>query len=75
MTRDEAIEYLKKIPEDEPVFVLRAQDRAAPVTVAGWAILAQYAGSPREKYRGATDQADAMVQWQKENPDKVKVPD
>lgn len=39
MTRDEAIEYLARIPDGEPVFVFRAQDTFAPGTVSTWAAL------------------------------------
>jgi hypothetical protein len=75
MTRDEAIEYLKKIPEDEPVFVLRAQDKTSTHVVFMWAACAELAGTPEEKVEGACFQALSMSQWQKANKDKVKVPD
>jgi len=75
MTRDEAIEYLKGMSEDEPVFVLRAQDKVAPATVLTWALMAELVGAPREKCWGATSQARAMEDWRENNSDKVKVPD
>jgi hypothetical protein len=75
MTRNEAIKYLQGIPEDEPVFVLRAQDKVAPAVVAVWGVMADFAGSPREKYLGSDTQALVMAQWQQKNEDKVKVPD
>lgn len=55
--------------DGEPVFLLRAQDRLAPMVVRAWAAAAIDAGLP-----GMADEAlriaDAMEQW----PDR-KVPD
>jgi hypothetical protein len=75
MTRDEAIEYLKKIPADEPVFVLRGQDQAAPHAVLAWAKSADLMGAPSEKVKEAHDKGMDMAHWQYENPNRVKVPD
>jgi hypothetical protein len=75
MTKAEAIEYLNKIPEDEPVFVLRAQDKTATHVVFMWAACAELAGAPEVKVDGACRQAVHMSQWQEKNRDKVKVPD
>lgn len=36
-----------KIPEDEPVFLLRAQDKTAPAVVAYWAKLNEDLGSDK----------------------------
>ena len=75
MTRDEAIRYLQGIPEDEPVFVLRAQDKTAPHIVLMWSGCADLVGSPANKVRGAADLSLIMALWQSRNKDKVKVPD
>jgi hypothetical protein len=36
-----------KIPQDEPVFLLRGQDKVAAATVRVWAVLNDEAGTPR----------------------------
>jgi hypothetical protein len=58
------------IPEDEPVFFLRAQDLVAPATVRVWADLAAARGADPEMVANARTQADAMEAWAKK-----KVPD
>jgi hypothetical protein len=52
---------LEKAADDEPIFVLRGQDRIAPKTVRQWAENAKALGSPPEK----VDVALAMEEWQK----------
>ena len=51
------------LPEDEPVFTLRARDRFAASMVRTWAILAEKHGSPAEKVREAQEIADRMEEW------------
>lgn len=64
-------ECLKKVGEDEPIFVLRAQDRFAPIVVREWARLVE-----NERGRGypkaveARLLADKMEAWRTR-----KVPD
>ena len=53
---------LAKVADDEPIFVLRAQDRLAADTVAHWAWLAKGVVS-REKYDEAMRCAEAMRTW------------
>lgn len=55
---------------EEPIFVLRGQDKAAPATVRAWAAIADALGAPPEKVAEARAIADAMEAW----PFK-KVPD
>ena len=64
---------IAKAADDEPVFVLRAQDKFAPDVVRGWAALAKAAGVPLEKRLEAELLAIEMEAWQQENA--VKVPD
>lgn len=61
---------LQKVGDDEPIFVLRAQDKCAADIVRIWAMYARMAGAPLEKVKEAFDCADAMAAW----PVK-KVPD
>ena len=53
-----------KIPEDEPVFLLRGQDKLAPSLLDQYAMLADMAGEHQiaELTRG---QADRMRDWQR----------
>lgn len=58
---------------DEPIFVLRAQDRCAPGAVRDWAARAKVQGASPEKVQGALDTAADMEAWQKIHG--AKVPD
>lgn len=56
--------------DDEPVFVLRAQDMVAPEVVREWVRLAKAYGCPESKLRRARDTADAMERWpNRKHPD------
>ena len=54
---------LTKAADDEPIFVLRAQDKLAPVMLRMWAELAELHGAPTEKFQGAMVLADDMELW------------
>jgi len=66
---------LDKIGDDEPIFILRAQDKTAPDCVEDWAKGALTAGSPSAKVYGAMQTMIDMMAWQHHNGRKVKVPD
>lgn len=53
-----------KIPADEPVFLLRGQDRAAPAVLECWATIAADLGASTEIVNRARKQAELMRQWQ-----------
>ena len=61
------------IPEDEPVFLLRAQDITAPDVLDHWVMLARDAGADPKIVDQAKSQAQAMWDWQ--NVHGWKVPD
>lgn len=61
------------IPEDEPVFLLRAQDVTAPAVVEYWIMKAGDAGALRNIINAAKEQVDAMRKWQREHG--IKIPD
>jgi hypothetical protein len=63
-------QIVKIAGSDEPVFILRAQDKLAAELVRDWAERAERAGSPHAKVIDALACADAMDAW----PVK-KVPD
>lgn len=62
---------LTKAHDDEPIFVLRANDAIAPSTVRSWADIAEGLGTPAPKIREARDLADRMVAWQIANGSKI----
>jgi len=61
---------MKKIPKDEPVFLLRGQDAVAANVVRFWAAAAATAGASPEIVAAARKHADLMEAW----PTK-KIPD
>ena len=54
---------LQKAADNEPVFVLRAQDALAPVIVRYWAVMAKEHGLSKEKYDEAMLTALEMEKW------------
>lgn len=61
---------LGKAADDEPVFILRAQDMLAADLVDKWAIDAQLLGCNWDKVREAKELAQAMREWpRRKNPD------
>lgn len=52
------------IPVDEPVFLLRGQDLAAPATLRAYAIEASKAGADEALVLATLRQAKAMEEWQ-----------
>jgi hypothetical protein len=57
--------------EQEPVFVLRAQDQLAPVVIKIWALLAESLGASQEKVSEARLVAEDMEIWQLNNVRKI----
>jgi hypothetical protein len=76
-TRDDynkrIVDKAKKIPADEPVFLLRAQDKYAPSTLRFYAKLLEEDGNI-EMAEELKAHARQMIVWQKsvkvKNPDK-----
>lgn len=66
---------LAKCADDEPIFVLRAQDKLAPSMVRTWAATAAVYKCDPAKVQEAYELADKMDAWQRENADKAKYPD
>lgn len=65
---------LGKAADNEPVFVLRAQDLIAPQIVDKWAGVAKVWGCPEAKTLDAKAVAQAMRDWQAAHPE-TKAPD
>jgi hypothetical protein len=69
-TKAEVLERLKKLPNDEPLFLLEGHDRLAPGLVRYWAGAARARGAREAKVMEALACADAM-----ERTPKRKYPD
>jgi len=61
------------IPDDEPVFLLRGQDAAAPAAIRRWCEVQFHMGGDVEMMQLANAHAKAMEEWQRLH--KVKVAD
>lgn len=59
------------IGKDEPVFLLRAKDKTAPIIVRRWALEQQNQGSTDKCIDVALEWADKMEEWQKVNGCKL----
>ena len=51
------------IPENEPVFLIRAKDKVGAHTVRMWAVFAKSAGASKAIIGAALDQAEKMEAW------------
>lgn len=60
---------VRLIPEDEPVFLIRGQDKVGAATVRVWADFAEFEGASPEIVKMARDHADKMDAWAKKAPD------
>lgn len=60
-----------KIPENEPVFLIRGQDLAAPETLRQYALEAHRRGADNDLIIATLDQARAMEKWQRERARKT----
>lgn len=66
-----------KIPDDEPVFILRGQDLLALEAVGRWVFDAgrHASGVPKEKVVAAQEHYNVMKHWQHDHPERCKIPD
>lgn len=60
-----------KIPMDEPVFILRGQDRCAPDAVRAYAAVVAARGGDPEIIKLSRDWADEMDRYQKQHGHKM----
>lgn len=54
---------LRRAADDEPLFVIRAQDKLSGPLVRLWASLAALNGAPENKVAEALEMADQMDAW------------
>ena len=60
-----------KIPEDEPVFLIRGQDIAAPAALRAYAMEAHRSGAEPNIIAATLQQAREMEKWQRERARKT----
>ena len=63
------------IPEDEPVFLIRAQDPNFPAAVKHYAKLAEDGGAADDLVNACINHAKLGEKFQAENPEAVHTPD
>lgn len=68
-------DFYNRIPDDVPVFTIVAWDKAAPDTVLRWIQRCQELGVNMNKIKRGLAHLNAIVNWQIEHPDRVKIPD
>lgn len=73
MTTKHDSDCLENAADDEPIFVLRAQDALAQLIVEKWADLAESLNCSPAKVNKARDVAAAMRMWAISN--ETKLPD
>lgn len=61
--------------DEEPVFLLRAQDALAPAAIEKWIEQAEVAGVDPAKVKSAKEHLAAVCNWQANNAWKVRRPD
>lgn len=65
-----------KIPDDEPVFIIRGKDLLAVGAVATWIESAQRSRKvPKDKIDRANEHYTAIKDFQKKYPERCKMPD
>jgi hypothetical protein len=64
---------LDKVDDDEPIFVLRAQDASMIDTILDW--LRRNPGLPVDRYIEVNEHIKQTRDWQLAHPDRVKVAD
>jgi hypothetical protein len=63
------------LKKGEPVFVLRGQDAAAPASITNYRSTAAHVGSRIDFQQSVDKRAEEFYEWQRLNPELVKVPD
>lgn len=65
------IDIDNKIPEDEPVFLLRGQDQFAPELLLLYASRLRLSNCDPKMARNVEDHAQSMITWQKTHGSKL----
>lgn len=63
------------IPDDEPVFVIRAKDQASVNSIKDYFVNAYRAGATEDFAKAGDSVVLVFEDWQESNRERVKVPD
>ncbi len=75
MNRKEFLAWLDTVPEDEPIFCLRAKDDLSPWAVTQWIREAINMNVDKEKIDGVKGFLIEFREWRYANQDKCRLPD
>lgn len=64
-----------RFPQDEPIFVLRGQDRKALAGIRAYNLACTPETSPMEHLEAITNAIDLFERFRIDNPDRMKHPD
>lgn len=70
-----AVEILSNLEPGEPFFVFRAKDILSTMALDEYAKLVERYGPLSDQLQSIGDAIHAFQVWQRNNPDKVKLPD
>lgn len=70
-----AVEILSHVEPGEPFFVFRAKDILSTMALDEYAKLVERYGPLSGQLQSIGDAIHDFQQWQRDNPDKVKLPD
>lgn len=65
----------EKIPDDEPVFIIRGKDKLAPRVMLLWLDAARDAGVNEDKLARVGEHLAAVIEFQEQHPERCKIPD
>jgi len=65
----------QRIPDDEPVFIIRGKDKLAPRAILAWLDAAREAGVNVDKLTRAEEHLVAVIEFQEQHPERCKIPD
>lgn len=71
MSPELAARVLEKVPEDEPIFIIRAQDAMALSVISTWIVGAIRQGVNLDKVLSAHHHWESIAIWQQEHPPKL----
>lgn len=69
------IKKLLDVPLDEPIFIIRAKDKAAWLALNDYRYRARFMGAGENVIDRVNESIEQFQLWRENNPDKMKVPD
>lgn len=62
------------VPDDEPLFLFRAQDKLLSAVLDHYVELCKQAGSPPEGIADLQAYVDEIKKWQADHPERTRIP-